>query len=74
MQDVGFGNLRDLSSICKAFQVFAGPIIFKKEQRMLQDPGYFAKINREYLTFTATRHCSVKSLRVSYSNPYLARQ
>jgi len=33
MQDFGFGNLRDLPSPCKIFQVFAGLIIFKKEQK-----------------------------------------
>jgi hypothetical protein len=43
MQDVGFGNLRDLPSPCKIFQVFAGPIIFKKEQNNATRPRIFCQ-------------------------------
>jgi thioredoxin-related protein len=47
------GILRDLSSPCKIFQVrMTDPSFSRKGKKLLQDPGYFAKINQEFLSIS----------------------
>jgi hypothetical protein len=54
MQDVGFGNLQDLPSPCKIYKYLQDASFSRKSKKMLQDPGYFAKINQEILSITCT--------------------